>query len=175
LAEEVPLVSEAEAKLYYDQNPNLMQVGEKLRAAHILLEVPGNATPQARAETRARATEIRGRILAGEDFAKLAARYSADTATAAKGGQLDPFARGHVSKAFEDVAFAMTPGELSDVVETPLGFHLIRLYGRIPGVVPSFDQVKETLRQQLSMAPRQEHIQAFINKLKAKAKIETFL
>ena len=174
-AERVPLVSEAEAKLFYDQNPNLVQIGEKLKAAHILIPAPPGATAQAQAEARVRAVELRGRILAGQDFAKLAAQYSSDKATASKGGALEPFGRGQMPQAFAAAAFAMIPGELSEVVETPLGYHLIRLYERIPGSVPSFDQIKEPLRQQLSMAPRQEYLQTFINKLKAKAKIETFL
>jgi len=174
-AERVPPVSEAEARAFYEENPGLVQVGEKVKAAHILIAAPENATDQQRSAARVRAVEMRGRIIAGEDFAKLAAQYSSDRATASRGGLLGPIERGQMPPAFDEAAFAMMPGELSQVVATPLGYHVIRVLERIPGVTPSFEKVKENLRQQLSAEPRQQHVQAFINQLKAKAKIEILL
>lgn len=167
--------TEAEAKRAYDENPRLFDPTERLRAAHILIALPRDPTPQQRAAARVRAEEVRGRLRAGEDFGALAARYSGDPVTAKKGGSLEPFGRGQMVRPFEEAAFALEPGQVSEVVETPHGFHLIRLIERIPGRVLPFEQVKGKILEQLVPVKRQQAIQAYVNRLWKKARIETFL
>lgn len=118
--------------------------GLQVRARHILLRLPTDATPQARDSVLALANQIRQRATAGEDFAKLAGEYGQD-GTRETGGDLGFFSRGQMVKPFEDAAFAMQPGQISDLVETPFGLHIIKLEER---KTPSFDEFKDSFREQ---------------------------
>lgn len=173
-AQKVPEPSEAELRELYTKNAKELAV-ERRKAAHVLIRVPDGATPQQRLARRARAEEVRRRVQAGGDFAALAKRYSEDTTTRDRGGVLEPFGRGEIMKPVEQAAFALRPGEVSDVVETQHGYHVIKLLEKIPGEPPPFEQVKDVLKQQLAQARRQEHLQALVNRLRARARIETFL
>jgi peptidyl-prolyl cis-trans isomerase D len=97
---------------------------ETVDAAHILFKVPD---PSKDAEVKAKAEAILKRARAGEDFAELARKYSEDTGSAKQGGDLGPFPRGRMVKEFEDVAFALKPGEISDLVRTQFGYHIIKV------------------------------------------------
>jgi parvulin-like peptidyl-prolyl isomerase len=114
-----------------------------LRARHILMGFPPQATQAQRDSVRAALDAIRGRALAGESFQTLAGQYSQDPGSAGQGGDLGTFARGDMVKPFEDAAFALQVGEMSEVVETPYGLHLIRLEEK---TAPGFDQVKDQFR-----------------------------
>ena len=104
----------------------------RLRASHILMTFPGDATAAQRDSVRAAVEGVRARALAGESFAALARQFSQDPGTAQLGGSLGDFGRGDMVKPFEDAAFALQPGGISEVVETPYGLHVIRLEGRRP-------------------------------------------
>ena len=173
-AQRVAEPSDAEVKEFYDKNPAAFR-NEKLKAAHVLLRVPDGAKPQARVAARLRAEEIRGRAGAGEDFAALAKKHSGDTTSADKGGVLEPFGRGEMMKPYEDAAFALQPGGVSDVVETAYGFHVIKLIEHIQGEPMPLQLVKDQLKQQLAQTRRQQHVQALVNRLRARARVETFL
>jgi hypothetical protein len=120
--------------------------GERVRARHILLFYPENATEAQRDSVQVLAEELRDRARAGADFAALAEEYSDDQGSAARGGDLDYFARGTMVPPFEEAAFALQPGEVSDVVETQFGLHVIRLEDRD---LPELDDVREQVRGQL--------------------------
>ncbi len=120
--------------------------GAQIRASHILLNYPEQATPAQRDSVLAMATELRERALAGESFGDLAREYSSDAGTAAQGGDLGFFGRGQMVKPFEDAAFATPLGEVSEPVETPFGLHVIRVEDR--QLMP-FDSVADAYRQQL--------------------------
>lgn len=165
---------EAELRELYEKNATQLAV-ERRKAAHILIRVPTGATPQQKLARRARAEEARRRVQAGEDFAAVAKRYSEDTTTKDRGGVLEPFGRGEIMKPVEEAAFALKPGELSEAVLTEYGYHVVKLLETIPGEPPQFDEVREPLKQQLAQARRQEHLQALVNRLRARARIETFL
>ncbi|HSW28274.1 MAG TPA: peptidylprolyl isomerase [Longimicrobiales bacterium] len=115
----------------------------RLRASHILMTFPGEATAAQRDSVRVAIEGVRRRALAGESFAALARQFSQDPGTAQLGGSLGDFGRGDMVKPFEDAAFALQPGGISDVVETPYGLHVIRLEGK---EAPGFEQVKEQFR-----------------------------
>jgi len=118
----------------------------RLHASHILMSYPDQATQAQRDSVRQVMESIRQRALTGESFAELARQYSQDPGSASQGGDLGTFGRGDMVRPFEDAAFALQPGEISDVVETPFGLHIIRLESK---EVPSFDSVREQFRQRL--------------------------
>jgi peptidyl-prolyl cis-trans isomerase C len=173
-ARQAPEPADAEVKQFYDKDPQAFR-DDKLKAAHVLLRVSQGAAPERRTEARLRAEEVRGRARAGQDFAALAKKYSEDSTTRDQGGALEPFARGGMMPPFEAAAFALKPGEVSEVVETAYGFHVIKLLERIPGEPLALQQVQEPLRRQLAQQRREEHLQALINRLRARARIELFL
>ncbi|HEX7242882.1 MAG TPA: peptidylprolyl isomerase, partial [Longimicrobiaceae bacterium] len=104
--------------------------GAEVRARHILLSVPTEATPPQRDSVRRLAESLRARAAGGEDFAGLARQFSKDPGSAAQGGDLGYFGRGRMVAPFEEAAFALQPGQVSQVVESPFGYHVIRVEDR---------------------------------------------
>jgi hypothetical protein len=99
--------------------------GAEISARHILLREPTDATQAQRDSVMAEAEELRARAVAGEPFDELAREYSQDPGSAVRGGDLGFFGRGRMVQPFEDAAFALQPGEVSPVVESPFGYHII--------------------------------------------------
>jgi peptidyl-prolyl cis-trans isomerase C len=110
----------------------------------------------------------------GSDFAELARKHSAD-GSAAQGGDLNFFTKGQMVPAFDQVAFALKPGEMSDVVTTQFGYHIIKVTERRPPSTVPFDQVSARIKEYLTGQRKQERAQAFIESLKQKAKIEVLV
>jgi hypothetical protein len=117
----------------------------QVRARHILILVPPDATPAVRDSAMKQVRELRARALAGEDFARLATEYSEDPGSAPAGGDLDFFGRGQMVEEFENAVFALDIGEVSDVVETAFGLHLVKLEERR---TPDFDEARDMYRNQ---------------------------
>ena len=133
----------AAAEDTYKTHPEKFRVPESVEAAHILINIDKHGTPEA---AKALAQEVRAKVLAGGDFAALAKEYSEDQGSAARGGNLGRFPRGRMLKTFEDAAFAMkNPGDISELVETSYGYHIIRLIGRQPEKQLAFAEVKDRL------------------------------
>ncbi len=123
---------------------------EQRRASHILFKVDNAAPPDAVARTEKKARDVLKRARAGEDFAGLARKYSEDS-NAQKGGDLGLFGRNQMVKEFEDAAFSLPVGGLSDPVRTPFGFHIIKVTdSRPPRVVP-LEEARDALRQELKL------------------------
>ena len=104
--------------------------GAEVRARHILFQVPAEASPTQRDSVRRQAEAVRAQAAGGADFAALASRYSEDPGSKAQGGDLGYFGRGRMVAPFEEAAFKLQPGQVSPVVETPFGYHVIRLEDR---------------------------------------------
>jgi peptidyl-prolyl cis-trans isomerase C len=168
-------VSDQEAQAFYQANPSLFESGERLRASHILRRVPEGATPSQKEAVREEVKRLLARIRKGEDFAKIAREASQDAGSAGKGGTLGDFSRGQMTPAFEQAAFALKPGETSDVVETPFGFHVIQLHERLPSQRVAFEAGKAGIKQHIVAARRQQYIERLVAFLRAKARIETYL
>ncbi len=116
----------------------------KVRVAHILIGAPADTTDAVKAEALAKTKDIYKKLQNGEDFAKLAVEFSDDPGSASAGGELKPFGPGETVLPFEKAAFALaTPGQLSDIVESRFGYHIIKFIERIPR--PSFDAEKRGL------------------------------
>jgi peptidyl-prolyl cis-trans isomerase D len=122
------VVNESDLKTYYDQNVQRLSGAEERRASHILLNAPKSAPAAEREAAKAKAAQLLAAVRKAPDsFAELARKNSQDTGSAAKGGDLDFFARGAMVKVFEDAAFALKKGEISELVESDFGYHIIRL------------------------------------------------
>lgn len=143
--------------------------GVRLRARHILLGYPDQASPAQRDSVRTLLRQIRERIEAGESFETLAQAYSEDRGSGAQGGDLGFFGRGEMVAPFEDAAFAMEVGELSDLVETPFGVHLIRLDDR---QVPTFEEERAQFRIQMLATRMAEAESAYVATLEARMEPE---
>src|SRR5438067_3437835 len=129
---------------------------EQVRARHILIEAAADAGADEKAAARKKAEELLAKVKAGADFAALAEETSQDPGSGAKGGDLGLFPRGRMTPAFEEAAFALQAGGVSDVVETPFGFHVIKVEEHRPGGVKPLeavhDEIADGLKQERSLA-----------------------
>ncbi len=166
--------TDAEVKDFYDKNPDRFKRGETVRASHILLRIDPNADDATKKQTRAKIDEVLKRAKSGEDFAALAQQNSQD-GSAPQGGDLGYFPKEKMVPAFADVAFALKTGEISDVVTTQFGVHIIKLTDRkAAGTVP-LEEVSAQVKQFLTEQKKQQHAQAFIEQVRQKAKIEVLI
>ena len=164
-------VSDEEAKEYYDKNKENFQQPESVKASHILIKVEENASPEEKAKAKARILEIKKKIDEGADFAEMAKKFS-EGPSAANSGDLGYFRRGQMVKPFEDAAFALKPGEMSDVVETRFGYHLIKSFDKTEASVVPFDTLKARITMFLKQEKVQQQVNAFIDGLRDKSTIE---
>lgn len=141
-----------ELKKYYRRHLDRYEIEEQVKASHILIRVDEDADEATRNKKRELAEKVLKDARAGKDFAKLARTHSDDAGSASRGGELGYFSRGAMVAPFEKAAFALKPGEISDIVETPFGFHIIKGEEYIEaGVKPLADvlgEVKEGLREE---------------------------
>lgn len=122
------------------------QTGVEVKARHVLLRLPADATAQQRDSVLALAQQVRDQARAGADFAQLAAQYSQEPGAAERGGDLGYFGQGQMVAPFEQAAFALQPGQVSDIVETAFGLHVIKVEDRRQ---PSFGDARDAFRQQM--------------------------
>jgi len=160
---------------YYKKNPDQFKQPERVRASHILLQVPADADAAKKTATRTKAEGILKQIKAGGDFAELAKKHSEDPGNAPAGGDLGFFTKGQMVGAFERVAFELKPGAVSDLVETPFGFHIIKVIEKQDGKTLSLDEVRPQLEEFLKQQQRQEKTLNFVNGLKTKGKVEILI
>jgi peptidyl-prolyl cis-trans isomerase C len=160
---------------FYQKNPDKFQQGPRVRASHILIAVPENADAAAKTAAKTKAEGLLKDIKGGKDFAALAKENSADPGSAQQGGDLGFFEPGQMVPQFDKVAFALKPGELSDVVETQYGFHIIKVVEKQGARVVPLEEVKPQIEQYLGQQNRQQETQAFVTALKARAKIEILM
>ena len=173
---DVPPATDAEAQKFYDDNPQKMSRPERVHAAHILLLVDKNSTPEQKAEIRKKLEGIRAEIESKSIiFSDAAVKYSQDSGNAKQGGDLQYFARGQMVPPFEEAAFSAEPGSLSQVVETEFGFHLIHVIDkRAAGKIP-FEEAKADIKEMLDASSQRRVVQQYLKDLKAKSTIENFM
>ena len=170
----LPGPSDAEAKDFYDKNQDKFKEEEQVRASHILIRADEKADAATRKKARAEIDAILKKVKAGGDFAKLAQEHSAD-GSAAQGGDLNYFARGAMVPAFDKVAFELQPGQVSEVVETQFGYHIIKVVDKKAGRTVPFEEAQPKIKDFLGGQKKQQHADAFIEGLKKKAKIEVLI
>ncbi len=164
-------VSDAEVKKFYDENQDKFKQPATIRASHILCKVDPKATDADKKKAREKAEGLLKEVKAGKDFAELA-KTNSDCPSNAQGGDLGFFGKGQMVPAFENAAFALKPGEVSDVVETQFGYHVIKVTDKKDAGVTKFDDVKERIQAYLKNTKVQKGVQDYVAKLKEKAKIE---
>jgi len=144
-------VNEAEIKAAYDDRMAEFSELEQRQARHILIKVKSDAWQGLRTAARKKIEAVQARLKAGEDFAKLAKEVSQD-GSAAKGGDLGWFKQGAMVSAFDKAVFAMNKGDISDIIETQFGYHIIQLNDIRPAHEKSYAEVKNMLKDQLLQA-----------------------
>jgi peptidyl-prolyl cis-trans isomerase C len=169
-------VTDQDARVAFDAQPESFATPETVRARHILMRVPPNASPKATKAALEKATEARNKALASDaDFAKIVEEYSADDTSKKSGGDLGFFRKGMMVPEFEQAAFALKPGEISQPVKTQFGFHVIKLEERRPAEPPDFEKAKESIKKGLLIQERNNALVKKIQDLKKSAKIEIAL
>ncbi len=144
LAEDV-LVSEEELRDLYESNKDLYSTPERRKVSHILISLDKKANQEVIKVAQEKAQAIKERIIAGDDFSVLAKELSDDTVSSKNGGDLGLITPGIMEKNFEEVAFSLGKGELSDPVKTAFGFHLIKVTELKPGETKLYEQVRDEL------------------------------
>ena len=161
-------ISDADLKAYYDQNAARLAGQEERRASHILLAAPKGAPAAEREKAKARAEELLAQVRKSPaSFADVAKKNSQDPGSAPQGGDLDFFARGAMTKPFEDAVFALKKGEISNVVESDFGFHIIQLTDIKAPKQRTFEELKPEIEAELKKQQAQkkfaETAEAFTN------------
>ena len=160
---------------FYENNSPQFQQGERVRASHILIGFPEDADDEAKEQARLRALGVLMEVNVGEDFAALAKQYSDDPGSAPNGGDLGYFERGQMVGSFEQVAFSLEPGRISDLVESPFGYHIIVVSDKqAPRTVP-LAEAREQIEQFLEGQNRELQTRAFVETLRAKSTINIYI
>ncbi len=160
-------ITPADLEQYYNSHISDYRVPERVKVAHILFKTTGE-TPQQKAATLTKAEKVLAQIRAGANFADMAKKYSDDT-SASQGGELGWIQRGQTVKAFENTAFSLKPGQISGIVKTEYGYHIIKVEAHQMAHVKSFDEVKDSIQAKLEKQDVQAAQQALANKVEQEA------
>jgi len=167
-------VTEDDAKKYYSEKPKEFKRPEQVRASHILIKpdtaAAGTDSEEAKAKAKAKAQHLLKQIKEGADFAALA-KANSGCPSAPKGGDLGFFPKGQMAKPFEEAAFKLKVGQVSDIVETQYGYHIIKVTDRRGARVETFEQARDRIIRKLIQKKQAKLADEYIELLKAKAKI----
>jgi peptidyl-prolyl cis-trans isomerase D len=161
-------INEAELRQYYTQHLSDYRVPDRVKVAHILFKTTGKTLAEV-ATIEKTAADVLNQIRAGADFAELAKKYSEDT-SAAQGGEIGWIVRGQTVKEFEDTAFSMKPGQVSGLVKTSYGIHIIKLEDKQVAHLESFDEVKDSIRTELEKQQLADAQEKLANQLETQLK-----
>jgi len=169
-------ITDADAKKYYDDNPARFEEPEMVRASHILLtttdpKTNAELTEDQKAAKRKQMEDLLKRARAGEDFAEMAKKYSEDPGSKDKGGEYT-FPRGQMVPEFDAAAFSLGTNQVSDIITTRFGFHIIKLSEKIPAKKVEFDKAASNIKDGLTQQALQKQFPDYIAKLKQDAGVE---
>jgi parvulin-like peptidyl-prolyl isomerase len=165
--------TDEEMKKYYAEHEKDFLIPEAVKVRHIFIAASKDSTAELKDKAKAKAEDLLQKIRKGEDFGKLAKEYSEDSDSAIKDGDLGYVAAGKTnSQEFENAAFALKIGEVSNIVETPFGFHIIRVDERRQKRTASFDEAKEYIQAQLKEQNKQKKSQEFLDNLVKESGLE---
>jgi peptidyl-prolyl cis-trans isomerase C len=165
------VVTDDEVKKFYDENIDKFKQGETIRASHILCGVEPKATAEEKKKAKEKAEALLKEIKTGKDFAELA-KTNSTCPSSAQGGDLGFFGKGQMVPSFEAAAFALKPGEVSNVVETQFGYHIIKVTEKKAAGATPLSDVKDKIKDYLKNTKMQKAVGDYIEQLKGKAKIE---
>lgn len=157
---------------FFQNNLNHYRANESYRPAHILFLIPHEATPEQIRGIRKKSQKVLERIKEGADFTKMAVEYSEDTSSRKEGGDLGYFRKGELLPALEKEAIRLQVGEVSGLIRTELGFHILKLLDRKGGEPPPFEEIKEKVQADYYEKELEKALQQFLGKLKEKSVIE---
>jgi peptidyl-prolyl cis-trans isomerase C len=164
-------VSDDEVKKFYDENPEKFKIPESVRASHILIGADAKTTDADKKKAKEKAEVVLNKVKGGEDFAA-AAKENSTCPSSAQGGDLGFFTKGQMVPAFESVAFTLKPGEISDVVETQYGYHIIKVIEKQPAKSVTYDEAKKKIQDFLRGQKIRQDITAYVEKLRKEGKVE---
>ncbi len=164
-------VSEQDARAFYDNNEERFVQPERVKASHILLQVNQNDPEATRAAKKAEVQRILGEIKKGADFAEMARKFS-DCPSKQQGGDLGFFERGRMDPEFEKAAFGLKTGQMSGVVETQFGYHIIKAVEHAPASTVPFDQAKQNIMQYLTEQQKQQALTTYFDSLRAASNVQ---
>ena len=164
-------ITEADAKKFYDENVDKFKQPETVQASHILIGIDPKASADEKNKAKEKAAALLKRAKAGEDFAALA-KGNSSCPSAAQGGSLGYFGKGQMVPAFETAAFSLKSGEISEVVETQFGYHIIKVTDKKPAGTVPFAEAKNDIIDYLKTQKIQQDISKYVEKLRKEAKIE---
>lgn len=167
-------VTEEDARKFYDQNPDKFTRSESVRASHILIGTDSNTSAEDKKKAREKAEKLRKDLVGGADFAKLA-KDNSTCPSSQQGGDLGSFGKGQMVPPFEQAAFAMKPGEISDVVETQFGYHIIKLTEKKPAESVSFKEAQARIEEYLKGQKVNSAVMDYVAEARKSAKIEILL
>lgn len=165
------VISDDEVKKFYEDNKARFAQEPEVRASHILIGVDAAAGADAKNKAKEKAEALLKDIKGGKDFAEVA-KASSTCPSSAQGGDLGFFKKGQMVPSFEQAAFALKPGEVSDVVETQFGYHIIKVTEKKDGKATPLDEVKEKIREYLKNQKVNKSIVEFVTALRKTATIE---
>ena len=165
-AKDVKPPTDKEQREFYEQHPEQLTMPEQVRASHIVKHVGDQVDRKTAFEA---ILEVKMELDRGAGFEELATKHSDCPENA---GDLGYFARGQMVQEFEDVAFGMEVGQVSDIFQTSFGYHICRIVDRKPAVVVPFDEVTDDIEKEILRQRREKAIEDFVDSLKSKATIE---
>ena len=169
-------VTETDIEKFYNDNPDKFTVPDRVRLAHILLQIPAGATAAQKEEIRKKLESVRVDIVAEIiTFNDAAAKYSQDEKTAGNGGDMGLTSRDKMPKAFGDVVFNTKPGMVSQAMESQAGYHILKVLELIPAGSATLEEARASIKQYLEENSKQFARQKFVEELKSKATIEYFM
>ncbi len=165
------MVSEKESRIFFENNPQYFKKPEEVKASHILIQVAPNASDEEKLAARHKIEEVQKKIEAGDDFADLARQYSEGPSNVS-GGDLGYFDRKKMVKPFSDAAFDLKPGQVSDIIETSFGFHLIKVFDKKAKSAYVFEDIKDRLRELLRQQKIQNETVHYLEELRKTAEVK---
>jgi peptidyl-prolyl cis-trans isomerase C len=166
-------ISDDELKEYYEKNPLFFKQPEMVKASHILIKLDPKANEVQKKEAMEKIEDIKKQVDEGKDFSELAETYS-EGPSKTTGGDLGFFPRGKMVKPFEDAAFSLKPGEVSPIVETRFGYHIIKVFEVQEEGVLSLDEAEPKIRKALTLEKTRVMVEKKLEELKKQAEIEKF-
>lgn len=163
--------TDKEIEDYYKNNQDEFKVPEKIQVSHILIKVGPKATEKVKEEKKKKADEILAKAKAGEDFSELAKQYSEDKRTSKKGGDVGFFAKGSKDQEFEKAAFSLKKNEISDLVLTKRGYHIIKFLDKKEERKKTLEEAKTSIKNKVKQQKRTESYENLLNDLKEKNKV----
>jgi len=168
------VVLDSEARKYYDDYPAYFQLPPQARISHIMIRVPSNADQYQKAAAKAKIEQAMKRLKTGDNFENLAKEVSEDDSSKDKGGDLGYFYKGQAPQAFEDAAFALDKNEISDIVETDSGYHIIKLTDKKDARTISYEEAKDEIIENLKSSKVNSAVEKYIIVLRNRSTIETY-